>query len=236
MNYLRPERLQALAARYVTGTMSRRARRRFQRLVDDEPAAEDAVYAQEAQLAPMAWGLAPVTPSPFVWRRVRAEVRRRAPAAGAAGPGRRGWSALAAALLLGVVATSIGWWLGTQRDTPATPVLATPRVAVIADDANRPLWSALLYTEPARATFSVVGAPQPQPDKDYELWLLDEDGTPISLGLLPQRGERTVELPATTLARLGGATTVAVSLEPPGGSPDPVPSGPVLYTGALLAP
>lgn len=32
------------------------------------------------------------------------------------------------------------------------------------------------------------------------------------------------------------AARTAVSLEPPGGSPESVPTGPVLYTAALLAP
>jgi len=42
-------------------------------------------------------------------------------------------------------------------------------------------------------------------------------------------------LPAAEQGRLGTIPTLAVSLEPRGGSPTGLPTGPVLFTGALQA-
>jgi anti-sigma-K factor RskA len=62
--------------------------------------------------------------------------------------------------------------------------------------------------------------------QDYELWLIDESGVPRSLGLL--RAQITqVQTP------LEAGLTLAVSLEPEGGSPEAEPTGPVLAAAAL---
>lgn len=62
--------------------------------------------------------------------------------------------------------------------------------------------------------------------QDYELWLIDESGAPRSLGLLrdPVTQLSTVLVPGQTLA---------ISLEPEGGSPEDAPTGPVLAAAAL---
>ncbi|MCB1405623.1 MAG: anti-sigma factor [Rhodobacteraceae bacterium] len=62
--------------------------------------------------------------------------------------------------------------------------------------------------------------------RDYQLWAIGADGVPRSLGLL--RG------PVTQVAAdLPAGITLAVSLEPEGGAPGLLPTGPVLATGVL---
>lgn len=62
--------------------------------------------------------------------------------------------------------------------------------------------------------------------RDYQLWAIGDDGVPRSLGLL--RG------PVTRVATdLTAGMTLAVSLEPEGGAPGALPTGPVLATGVL---
>ena len=69
-----------------------------------------------------------------------------------------------------------------------------------------------------------------QPDKALELWAIPRGGAaPRSLGVISSSG-------ATVVRRgqvLEGAEALAVSLEPPGGSPTGAPTGPVLYAGKL---
>ena len=68
----------------------------------------------------------------------------------------------------------------------------------------------------------------------FELWILPSDKSkPISLGLLPQQGKKTVKVPAQLLALLQ-TSGLAVSLEPIGGSPTGQPTGAVLYQGKLV--
>ena len=67
-----------------------------------------------------------------------------------------------------------------------------------------------------------------------ELWSVPPQGAPRSLGLISASGATVVprgKLPEALLK--GGTAALAVSLEPPGGSPTGVPTGPVLYAGKL---
>jgi len=71
------------------------------------------------------------------------------------------------------------------------------------------------------------------PDQVYELWLLVPDEAPLSLGLLNDQGSTLLQ-PSDELNRLvQPGLALAVSLEPPGGSPTGVPTGPVLFVGNI---
>ena len=59
MNYLLPERLDRLAREYALGTLTGPARRRFERLLRDTPAARSAVEAWQERLS----GLASTVPA-----------------------------------------------------------------------------------------------------------------------------------------------------------------------------
>ena len=73
-----------------------------------------------------------------------------------------------------------------------------------------------------------------QADRVLELWAVPPQGTPRSLGLISANG--TTIVPRGKLAASlvkGDTAALAVSLEPPGGSPTGAPTGPVLYAGKL---
>ncbi|GAB4588132.1 anti-sigma factor [Nocardia sp. IFM 10818] len=75
-------------------------------------------------------------------------------------------------------------------------------------DTSRVLDAALVFFD---------GVPAPAPGRAYQLWLIPEGGTPVSAGVpetLPTEN-------APLLVRLGDARTLAVSIEPVGGSPQP---------------
>jgi anti-sigma-K factor RskA len=69
--------------------------------------------------------------------------------------------------------------------------------------------------EQGTAYVQFTGASTLQPDQSYQLWSLDS-GEPVSLGVLGTGSERTVEVSLPE-----GTTTVAISEEPAGGSPQP---------------
>lgn len=241
MNYLDPQRLSALAKEFVLGTMPRRARRRFSRVVDEEPQAADSVYALEEKLLPMAWSLDPVQPSQLVWQRIARQIRSsRGPAATRSPVG--GWPAVAVALSVALVAVTIAWWQELRQppqtvvETVTEIVPADPAISVVEDDDGNALWVALIYDDLQRADITVRVPPTPYTANDYELWILRDDGVPVSLGLLPQTGSRTLVLADNAVDALQQGSVLAVSLEPVGGSPQATPTGPVLYTAALLAP
>ena len=109
MNYDKPELRDRLASEYVLGTLHGRARRRFQRLLKDDPSLHAVVEFWEHQLTPMASLLSAPMPTAQLWNRIAARV---APPRGAAQTGFAGWVArwleprllgtLAAGLFLGL--------------------------------------------------------------------------------------------------------------------------------------
>jgi len=73
-------------------------------------------------------------------------------------------------------------------------------------------------------------------EKSFELWMLPgKDQAPVSLGLLPTSGVKTLKLDEGKLKILKEASGLAVSLEPTGGSPTGAPTGPILYQGVLVS-
>ena len=229
MRYEDFELVDRIAREYVVGTLRGHARTRFEGVMRANATARRCVQAWEDRLLPLSLELAPVVPQASVWRRVESRV-------GGAAAGRDDGDARgrglrpfrwAIAAMLALAAVGLGWLLITSPGSPTA-------VAVLAPEGKAPIWN--VETFPDRESIRIVAlAPVPlQPGKSYELWALPEGGAPVSLGLMPQRSE-TRHLDATQLAALAASKQVAVSLEPPGGSPTGAPTGPVLYVGAIAA-
>jgi anti-sigma-K factor RskA len=64
-----------------------------------------------------------------------------------------------------------------------------------------------------------------------ELWAITNSG-PVSLGVLPNKGKSVMKAPAV-MKQVKGVMTLAVSVEPAGGSPSGLPTGPVVNTAKL---
>ncbi|WP_236197548.1 anti-sigma factor, partial [Pseudomonas glycinae] len=67
------------------------------------------------------------------------------------------------------------------------------------------------------------------------MWVIPSDGKPVSLGVIPPGGDGEIKLGGAQKAFIGESITLAISLEPEGGSPTGQPTGPVLYQGVLSA-
>jgi anti-sigma-K factor RskA len=101
---------------------------------------------------------------------------------------------------------------------------AMPIVAVVRDDEQHPIWAIRL----ARAAHQVPA------DRVYQLWLSVPDATaPHQLGLLPQSGRKRIAVSPENARLLAGSGELVVTLEPPGGSRGPTPSGPTVFRGTL---
>ena len=71
-----------------------------------------------------------------------------------------------------------------------------------------------------------------RPGRALELWLIEGDDPPVSLGVLPDTEATVLQVDAAVAAALPGGV-LAVSDEPPGGSPTGQPTGDVLATGQV---
>ena len=68
-----------------------------------------------------------------------------------------------------------------------------------------------------------------------ELWLILPNQRPRSLGLIQPGQPIRLTIPPDLAGRLTADAALAVSLEPPGGSPTGQPTGPVIASGKLTS-
>jgi anti-sigma-K factor RskA len=225
-----PERLASLADVYVVGTMTLRVRRRFERVLAASETARAAVRRAEDRFSALDQRLAPVAPAPATWVGIRARLGfpdEAAPPAAIVGPRfATGWRLALAAMVAGL-ALGLGWLVLRETRVETQPV------ASVRADGGVELWLVELDRESTRLALRATGAVRAAEGKSYELWALPEGAAPVSLGLLPVRGEVARSLAPEQRAALAEATKVAVSLEPEGGSPTGAPTGPVLYVAEL---
>lgn len=216
------DELELLAGEYVLGTLDAETRREFAQRLRSDLAARHAVHRWEQRLAPLAMALAPVEPDAAVWDAIRRRIEppARAPRWLAA------WAALATAASVALAALLL-----TRGPTAPPPVTAerpapTVYVALLAMRDADMHWTVSVLPERGRLRVRAGGTPPPQAaGRSPELWLLADDG-PVPVGLLPVSGEAELALPAG--AGLADGRQLAVSLEPPGGSPTGQPTGPVV--------
>jgi len=221
---------EALAAEYALGTLQGRARRRFERSLKEEPALRRLVVAWQERLTPLNEGIAPVQPPARVWRSIEQRIRKTS---------RRGAS----------IWDSLGFWRTASFVASAAVVLlavvlttATPTskphdtmVAVLSDEQSNPAITVSWQADPRgaeRLRVRVMGHAEMAPDTAWELWMLPGgDQKPISLGLITTHENQTVVLPRPLAVKINQASGLAMSVEPKGGSPTGVPTGPILYKG-----
>jgi anti-sigma-K factor RskA len=240
MDYGRPRLADALAAQYVAGTLCGRARQRFEQLLPSHPALQNAVRDWQDRLMPLTGALPPEPPPAAVWQQIEktlwpaAAPSRVAPSA-ASSPA-NGWQRLAWWRSLTGLATMAALTLGVLLANPPAPV--APVVVVLQATDKNPAAAATVvasFSGDGRAVTARSLTPVAvEPDRVLQLWWATADGPPQSLGLIDPTGATV--LPNDLLpGGLKGSRIdhMAVSVEPPGGSPTGKPTGPVIFYGKL---
>ena len=218
-----------LAAEHALGLTEGAAHADAERRVERDPGFRDAVEGWHAQLEPLVDEIEPVAPPERVLRALEREIAE--PRSAAPGPRIAPWRAFAllglgAALGAGVVAA----WLGGVAVPPEEPTL----VATLLPEGDSP--AAVVRLDREGDVLVVRLSAIDRAERVPELWLIPGDGVPRSLGTVEEETAGELRLP---LDRLGDVTpapgdALAVSLEPPGGSPTGAPTGPIVALGALI--
>jgi anti-sigma-K factor RskA len=225
MRKLPPALAHALAGEYVLGTLRGRARRRFEAIARDDREVAAILALWEARLTPLAELMEPVEPPARVWRGIEARIAA-PPAKAPAGGFWRGFGLVAGGLASVLLATFLYLSSGPRGEPVFVAVLATP------DATPRMVVS---MHSPDLLRVRMVQPWSGMEGKALELWVLPKEGKPRSLGLVANAmGDTMIHITATD-PRVQGANALAVSMEPPGGSPTRQPTGPVLCSG-MIAP
>lgn len=138
------------------------------------------------------------------------------------------WRSVAAGALA-VAAVAVGF--SVLQPSPDSSALATQLVAALQAEGSDVQFLALYDGSGAVRLTALSG--DSMPNNDYELWAIQGGGAPISMGVVPINARTTVELSDAVRSGWGEGSVLAVTLEPKGGAPAGVPTGPIVAQGAV---
>ena len=227
----------ALAAEYALGLLTGSEMLDARRRLTTDPAFAAEVAQWRGRLAPLHAETDEITPPPGLWHRIEAltnsvsindnvsALRRQL----------RVWRTAAGGMT--VLAACLTLILTLQPRTqvqqpPAAPQAAAPMVAMLGD---KGAMKVVASWDPngRQLILAVPGDLSSDSHHSHELWVIPEDGNPRSLGTMPPGKQMHMQLADTLAELLAQGATIAISVEPRGGSPTGSPTGPVVASGAL---
>jgi anti-sigma-K factor RskA len=244
MNYLIPERLEALARDYALGTMTGGARRRFERVLRDHAAARGAVMQWSERLTHLAQSVPARQPSDAVWRGLEQRLFPAAARAAAKAPWWKSWlptrqllgGALAGLLVAVVLVRQQPEWAGLEAyrdDLPASYVgllSATPGgpPAVLASSRRQGRQLTVKMLQPITVPEGRVA----------QLWALPKEGAPFPVAVLPagvaQGKSVSLALSDTSEKLFFTVPRLGLSLEAAPAKPGDAPSGDFVLAGPCV--
>lgn len=229
------EALDLLAAEYVLGLLEGAELRAAETRAVADTAFATAVDRWSERFASLLAEAREVAPPPALWPSIEraiadapgdanvVELRRRAALWRGYGIGA---TAVAAALIGAIVV----------RPPVVAPSPAAPHSAMVATLAGGSGGAAMMASfDPVERSLTFApGAMPPLPGGHaHELWIIPAGGAPHSLGVMPA-GPGRMAMPAPLAELVDARATLAVSVEPAGGSPTGAPTGPVVASGKFV--
>lgn len=225
-------------AEYALGVLDADERRSVEARVQAEREYAERLAAWHLRLAPMLEDIPQESPPEYVWARIRDQLGYQAGPVRVSEPEGSGfWNSL-----------SLWRWFSAGSVAAAVFMAVLLVVMLPREDALKPVESMLaasLQLESGQVVYtatldvrsrSLVVVPTAEiqlEGRDAELWLIAGDLPPQSLGLLPVDGAANLAVPEELVALASANSVFAISLEPPGGSPTGLPTGPVVAQGVV---
>ena len=215
-----------IAAEYVLGVLSAAERQLAERRIVREREFAALVTAWEKRLIPWTADVAPVEPPHAVWNRIATAVPPQREAAADWWASLYFWRWMTVGAAGAALASLLALFLVLKGPAPA------PLIASIEGNGRATF---VATVDGKHATVAVVPAGfSADATRVPELWLIGPDAKPRSLGLLDPQRAVVLTIPGNLRAAAGEQSVLAVSLEPPGGSPTGLPTGPVIAQGKLV--
>jgi anti-sigma-K factor RskA len=220
------DELHTLAGEYVLGVLDTAEVSEIRTAMVTNAALRDAVAFWEERLHPLSAAALPTEPPPGLWDQIAARIDGRAPTL----PAWRLWNAQTpwrwSTAVFAAIAAALALYIALKPTPPASSYVAI----LHAPQYDQPNWVAMAGPR-GLLVRAVSGATPPPSGRAFELWAIAPGAAiPQSIGVIPPDG--VFHLDALPPSVRAGAT-LAISIEPPGGSPTKQPTGPVVVTGAL---
>jgi len=220
------------AGEYVLGTMVGEARQQFEHRLQDDVSLRQQVLEWQERLYTLHDGISPVEPPKKLLKKITARV---SPQKSEGFFQKLGlWQTFSSLVSISLVL------LVFQYNNLITSVQISEQlpqtIALLGDEQSKAGWLVERLDTQGNLAIKALLVADPGNDKTYELWMLPSNGQPPkSLGLMALSGRKQFLLSIDQLRVFDTTNALAVSLEPFGGSPTGLPTGPVLYQGKLLS-
>jgi len=222
-------------AEYVLGVLDADARAAVAHEIATSDEAAAAVALWQRRLMPLTELLPEVAPSAGVWPRIRQalgwDVRRESRSVGFWGTARP-WQWIS----LGATAVAVFCLVMLLR-APVGGIPGAGHIALmvssIRQDNGVTDWTATMDLDRKQIVVVPASFPAVPIGRSTQLWLIPAGKAPISVGVFAAANTTVLPLSKELLAQLGPTAALAVSYEPPGGSPTGQPTGMVIAKGAI---
>jgi len=189
------------------------------------------------RLAPLGAEVEPSAPPKSVWTRIEQAVAQLPAAHSNVVVLHRRlnlWRGATAAMTA-LAATLAGVLVLQPRAEPpaAHQPAGTPMVAMLSDEQKQMRVMASWNPGTRQLVLAVASDMPADPSHAHELWVIPPGGKPRSLGTMGSARQSHMRLADAIATLMESGATVAISVEPPGGSPTGAPTGPVIASGAL---
>ena len=240
--YQNPEVYELLAAEYVLGTLTGKARSRFERLIDERPYIRYAVEMWEGKLNPMSELVPEVMPPVRVWKAIRSNLGPTAQVDGQCGSqASPGWMAFfrgpgfwqAATVVLAVT-------LGLKTLMPlvenAAPMPTLSYISVLEGEEEKPMVVTMGDMKRRVVSVRLMETPKMDGERVLELWAIKSpESKPVRVGVVPPDRKQTyLKLSEHEWKRMEGAKQFAITFEPRNRKNFDFPSGPIMYKGKCI--
>jgi anti-sigma-K factor RskA len=243
VNYLLPERLERLAREYALGTLTGRARRRFERVLQQAPVAARAVSAWQERFSVLAASVPAMQPRDAVWNGLEKRLFAAGASSKSAASSPLQWlrslfsvrtlgSALAGVLLCVIVLRNQPGLVGLE---PQSDTLPASYVGLLLDASGKPTLLASSRRHGKQLTVKVLQPVVVPAGQVAQLWAFPNSGTPFPVAVLPalpvKGASVTVPLPDTSEKLFSNVGRLAISIDPAPAKPGDTPSGDFVLSG-----
>lgn len=220
-----------LAAELAFGLIDGPERQAAEARIADDPALA-AAHARWQDHAAAVFADPGEAPRPSVWNAIVARLPANDVAPVASRAALRWWqagtlAASAAAVVLGLVAVQKPATVVREVRVASAP--AAPMVAVLSGKQG----VATVSFDPVTRRMTAAMHGVDIGDHAPELWVIPADGRPRPMGVVHAAAPSWGPVPDAAAAAMAEGVTIAVSVEPVGGSPTGLPTGPVILTGKM---
>ena len=234
-----------LAGEYVLGTLEPSEVATVEARLQREPALAASIEAWRVRLAPLDNAVMPVEPPQGQLDQILTKIDA---ASGVSQEGIPGGAPSAeiirlkqrasrwriATLATGAIAAALALFM-VFVDVPSGNISGGPQMVALLESPDSKLaYVASINMQSGKVSLMRVGAGA-EAGKSHELWAIGGGrDKPESLGVINARAEISLDRVGLATPEYLKGITLAVSLEPSGGSPTGQPTGPVLFTGKCI--